>query len=426
MYFPRKTLSLLPFLLLGCSAEDKRENYTGGSVFPSRPDAGTAGSGGSAGSSGTSGSSGSSGQTTDPDTYPEGPCGNNALNRGEQCDGSNIAEQTCNSQGFTEGELACKSDCSFDFSACSGTEECFNGRDDDGDGKVDCDDSDCASACADLCSGAVALVNGVTKSAVTSSSNLLKNSCGAAPLGGPDTMFSFTPTVDGVLDIKLESSRVLEVGVSKTCGSPTQLACGFAGANTSVQAVKGETLFLMVEGLEPQDSGAFTITATERVVTCGDARRDLGEECDDGGTDNGDGCSSKCLVEQSVASGNGTFATATLITLSDTEPAYLGQLTTGGRVHYLKFAVQQAGKLYVQLNDFGDGSCSFGTLDTTMWLYDAAEKDIYGNNAQDSGDGYCSAVTGFDVAEGTYYLKVGVLAQYSELPAGFKIQAWVE
>ena len=33
------------------------------------------------------------------------------------------------------------------------------------------------------------------------------------------------------------------------------------------------------------------------LLKCGDGSRDLGEECDDGGIDAGDGCSPLCTVE---------------------------------------------------------------------------------------------------------------------------------
>lgn len=45
-----------------------------------------------------------------------------------------------------------------------------------------------------------------------------------------------------------------------------------------------------------------------KVAVCGDSKVELGEECDDGNTNNGDGCSSNCLLEGAVGSavcGNG-------------------------------------------------------------------------------------------------------------------------
>ncbi len=53
------------------------------------------------------------------ETPPE--CGNNIKEIGEVCDGTDLAGQTCETQGFYEGELACEDDCSaFDTSGCEG------------------------------------------------------------------------------------------------------------------------------------------------------------------------------------------------------------------------------------------------------------------------------------------------------------------
>jgi len=48
-------------------------------------------------------------------------CGNGQLDSGEQCDGINLNNSTCQSLalGFTGGTLRCKSDCTFDTSSCT-------------------------------------------------------------------------------------------------------------------------------------------------------------------------------------------------------------------------------------------------------------------------------------------------------------------
>ncbi len=47
-----------------------------------------------------------------------GNCGNGAIDDGEQCDGANLNGQTCESQGFDSGDLACTEECRFDTAAC--------------------------------------------------------------------------------------------------------------------------------------------------------------------------------------------------------------------------------------------------------------------------------------------------------------------
>jgi hypothetical protein len=46
-------------------------------------------------------------------------CGNSLLDPGEQCDGSQLNGQTCESLGFSGGELVCTADCRFSTSGCS-------------------------------------------------------------------------------------------------------------------------------------------------------------------------------------------------------------------------------------------------------------------------------------------------------------------
>ncbi len=49
-------------------------------------------------------------------------CNNNGIKEaGEECDGADLDGETCVTQGYTGGTLSCKSDCTFDFSSCTGT-----------------------------------------------------------------------------------------------------------------------------------------------------------------------------------------------------------------------------------------------------------------------------------------------------------------
>ena len=49
---------------------------------------------------------------------PGGLCGNGVIDPGEDCDGADLGGQTCQSQGFGSGTLACGPGCSFDTSGC--------------------------------------------------------------------------------------------------------------------------------------------------------------------------------------------------------------------------------------------------------------------------------------------------------------------
>jgi hypothetical protein len=68
------------------------------------------------------GSASPSGPTYEPGNASDLPdCGNNVIDavNGEDCDGTDLDGETCVSQGFVQGTLACDSQCAFDTSACS-------------------------------------------------------------------------------------------------------------------------------------------------------------------------------------------------------------------------------------------------------------------------------------------------------------------
>ena len=86
----------------------------------------------------------------EPDCQPE-PCGNDVIDAGEQCDGANVNGQSCQTQGFDGGSLACNSNCFFNIAGCA-DEVCNDGVDNDFDGQADCADANCAgdNACNEL------------------------------------------------------------------------------------------------------------------------------------------------------------------------------------------------------------------------------------------------------------------------------------
>jgi cysteine-rich repeat protein len=67
-----------------------------------------------------------------------GTCGDNVADTDEVCDGIDLAGETCQSQGFTGGTLACATDCdAYDLSGCTASATCGDGTLDDGE---QCDD----------------------------------------------------------------------------------------------------------------------------------------------------------------------------------------------------------------------------------------------------------------------------------------------
>ncbi len=78
-----------------------------------------------------------------------GECGNGVLEAGEACDGADLGDATCITEGFDGGELACAADCTFDTAACTTEpDDCGNGVVDAGE---DCDGADLGDAdCTDV------------------------------------------------------------------------------------------------------------------------------------------------------------------------------------------------------------------------------------------------------------------------------------
>ena len=65
-------------------------------------------------------------------------CGNQKLDTGEQCDGNNLAGQTCVKLKFDGGSLSCRKDCKLDKTKCTYA-SCGNGKK---DGKDQCEGQD--------------------------------------------------------------------------------------------------------------------------------------------------------------------------------------------------------------------------------------------------------------------------------------------
>jgi len=67
-------------------------------------------------------------------TRIEPDCGNGVVDAGEQCDGANLNEQTCETQGFDGGTLSCTAICQFDTTGCTKIgPDCGNGEIDEGE-----------------------------------------------------------------------------------------------------------------------------------------------------------------------------------------------------------------------------------------------------------------------------------------------------
>jgi cysteine-rich repeat protein len=169
-------------------------------------------------------------------------CGDGRLDPGEDCDGDDLAGQSCASLGFDGGILACDAACALDTSGCTRPEDCTNQRDDDADNLADCQDPDCAddSACT-FCGDGITNRNEECDDGNSDDSDECLSTCSLARCG------------DGFLRQDAESCD---------------------------------------DGNTQNGDGCDALCQVE--TSCGDGILDPGEDCDDGNTQNGDGCDATC------------------------------------------------------------------------------------------------------------------------------------
>jgi hypothetical protein len=229
---------------------------------------------------------------TGGDTSPPAECGNGARVGGEQCDGVDLAGQTCVSLGYDGGTLGCASTCTFDYAACTGTPPACG--DNLAEGLEACDGTDLRDETCTLLGydgGALACVNcAFDTSACT----------GMPPVCG-DNNAEGLEECDGIDLRQLDCADLGFAGGTLACDSTCRLvtgACigtaGFCGDGTAqgLEECDGQDL----NGLQCTDlgytGGTLTCDASCRFETtacigtpavCGDDVQNGLEECD--GTD---------------------------------------------------------------------------------------------------------------------------------------------
>ena len=162
----------------------------------------------------------------------------------------------------------------------------------------------------------------------------------------------------------------------------------------------GDTVYVIVDGLESSTAGVFTLEVASRAIECGDGHRDGDEECDDGNQQDDDGCSSACEIEPAESSSNDSLADAD----SYVDP-FFGSISPAGDADWVEFTVAAApGSVTLDTFDLGDGACSSGQLDSALELYDGEGSLLRTND--DGGAGYCAHLAVGDLPKGTYFVRI--------------------
>jgi cysteine-rich repeat protein len=388
-----------------CSGEDKPDPLQ--SFFGSS--GGTGSTGNSSNAGGSHAGNGAAGDTSTGGTTPSGgvpatggappsaECGNGVRESGEACDDTDFGLASCVDFGFDSGQLSCD-ECRADASDCSGTENCFDARDNDGDRRADCDDDDCSAACSVSCPPATTLpdpasVDGDT----TGHASLLETTCALAA-GNPEVVYEFVASNTGILEAELVSSTSLVLELRNSCTKSSGQCTLGQRLKTSVRA--GDRLFLVVDGASIGAAGRYRLSVASRRIVCGDGFQDGSEECDDANPLDLDGCSSSCELESSEVEPNDVSTSS-----SDYTDPFFGSISYDGDVDFVAFELDEpALGLVAETSDFDGVACLRGDQDSMLEILDSGLTRLASDD--DSGLGTCARAETGALEPGLYYVKV--------------------
>ncbi|AKU98851.1 Multiple EGF-like-domain protein 3 precursor [Labilithrix luteola] len=127
---------------------------------------------------------------------------------------------------------------------------------------------------------------------------------------GKNAFFSVTAPAAGVLRATAKSTTFdVILGIRKPTCSLTGTPAMCANASTkgseetlALPVAAGETIYIVVDGKDANESGRFNLDVSLVPPGCGDGffTPTVDEECDDGNTISGDGCSATCKLEKTI------------------------------------------------------------------------------------------------------------------------------
>lgn len=173
------------------------------------------------------------------------------------------------------------------------------------------------------------------------------------------------------------------------------------GGNGTARNLGGGTYYLRVSG----SASINTYVLNVRLYTagCGDLYLGTGEQCDDGNTTPGDGCSATCTYELMEMEPNDTSSVA------QTVPATVQVLSAGitaGDDDWYSVTVPQGGRIAAFTHQGAVDQC--GSVDTRVSIYDATGTMELASDTND-GPGFCSAIYPTEAGAlnaGTYRVRV--------------------
>jgi cysteine-rich repeat protein len=313
--------------------------------------------------------------------------------------------------------------CRLDTSQCTGDENCTDGeRDQDGDGNLDCDDSDCAAACANSCTALETLSDPARVDGETfQHAAQLRGSCLPSDVtSGPEVVYRFTAAHTGVLAAELRSDSATDftLSVRSTCATDAS-EIGCAQTNSGFQArdllrvpiTQNQTVFIVVDGTGNASAGGYSLSVASRAVVCGDGHRDGSEGCDDGNSRSLDGCSAACALESDETEPNGSVGQADAYT----GYPFFAAISTPDDVDVFSIALPAGHtRLLAETFDLGDGACAKYLLDSRLEILDGA--GVVREQNGDTRSSFCSRVEKTGLSAGTYYVRVTSEGQKPTFP----------
>jgi len=237
----------------------------------------------------------------------------------------------------------------------------------------------------------------------------LAASCSDTAPSGAEVVYQVSVTEDSKLDVLLSSAQDLTLSLRTSCAGPgTELRCG-SQTRFTLDALAGETYFVVVDGATAADSGDYLLEVQARQQGCGDAIRDVGEECDDGNVNDGDGCDPDCALEPSESEPN--EPQRFLADTFDFTP-WFAQISPAGDVDQYRIQlVATSSTLVVTTANLADGACGLNLMDTVIDIHDTnANNNVLLATDDDSGDGKCARAVASGLAPGNYLVKVRAAA----------------
>ena len=190
------------------------------------------------------------------------------------------------------------------------------------------------------------------------------------------------------------------------------------GGDLSARALTGGTYYVRVTG-----TAAITpYLLNVRVLTpgCGDLYLDAGEQCDDGNTAAGDGCSAQCQYELTELEPNDTATAAeTLTAITQTRS---GAISPAGDEDWYAVTVPQGARLAAFTHEGAPDQCP--VADTRVSLYDATGTTELATDDSD-GPRYCSALYADEagpLAAGTYLIRVRAFSASGSFGYGLTVE----